>query len=235
MSKKSHSSTEEIINEDIRFRKLIENSFSGITLLNEDFQTVYRSPSAERIVGWNQVTRAEQTMALLTHPNDRERVGKVLQEVLSRPNVPTSCTFRGLHYAGHYIWLQCTFTNMFHEPDINAIVCNFLDVTEHKLDQEKIDRQNKQLQSVLENITDGFIVLDQNMCYTYANHQYGKILKVAPDSLIGRNIWEVFPDKVDSAAYHAIQTAFKQQKYFCNEGFYAPLNLWQENRQTPAI
>ena len=35
--------------DDIHFRKLIENSYEGITLLDKDLQIIYRSPSAEHV------------------------------------------------------------------------------------------------------------------------------------------------------------------------------------------
>lgn len=348
----------QIMGNDVTFRKLIENSFSGITLLNKDLQTVYRSPSAERIVGWSTADRIKKTTAELTHPADREMVTRLLQEVMICPNIPKTCTFRSRHFAGHFIWLQCTFTNMFREPDINAIVCNFLDVTEHKLSQEKIieserftktiadnlpamiaywtaglrclfankpllewfektpeemvgihkqdlmseeeylqyqpyiqhvlkgepqsfertffkingkmiythtqyvpdiqdgivkgfyslihdysevrsaelelRKKTAQIEDLLENITDGFIALDENRCYTYANQHTGKMLEKDPVSLIGQSIWKLFPDAVGSATYQAIETAYLEKKYVCNEDYYEPLNLWQENRIYPS-
>ena len=42
---------------DVRFRKLIENNYSGITLLNANFEITYRSPSSERITGWTTENR----------------------------------------------------------------------------------------------------------------------------------------------------------------------------------
>src|SRR5476649_2214854 len=118
---------ESLIGDNNTFKKLIENSFSGITLLNKELQTIYRSPSAERINGWTTINRMKNTLENMIHPDDREMVSKLLGEVFNNPDVPKTCTFRAKHFAGHFIWLQCSFINMFHEPDVNAIVCNFID------------------------------------------------------------------------------------------------------------
>src|ERR1700754_3082806 len=115
----STSDNSRSINDDITFRKLVENSNSGITLLNKNFQTIYRSPSAERISGWDTASRMKNSIEDLTHPSDVDMVNQLLREVLLSSNIPKTCSFRSKHFKGHYIWLECTFTNMFHEPDVN--------------------------------------------------------------------------------------------------------------------
>lgn len=146
------TATNRIISNDTIFRKLSENSFSGITLLDKDFQTVYLSPSAERIVGWSVADRMKNTIDKLTHPADLKMVKQSLQEVLITPNLPKICTFRSKHFNGHFIWLQCSFTNMFHDRDVNAIVCNFVDVTVCKQSQEKIIESERFTKTITDNL-----------------------------------------------------------------------------------
>ncbi|MBW4891741.1 PAS domain S-box protein [Mucilaginibacter sp. HMF5004] len=222
------------IDSDARFRKLIENSFSGITLLNRDLDIIYRSPSAERINGWNMAERVKNTTKDLTHPDDREQLILLLNEVLDSPGLSKTGCFRSLHFSGHYIWLECVYTNMFNEPEINAIVCNFIDVTERKLAEIEVQKKTSQVQYLLESITDGFASLDENLCYTYVNTAIENMVGMKSENLIGRNIWEIFPDAVGSATYHAIQKAFTEKIYVSNEDHYEPLNLWQENRIYPS-
>ena len=347
---------------NISFRKLIENSYSGISLLDKDFKVVYRSLSAERIGGWSTSNLPESSLDELIHPNDRDKVRLLLNDVLKSPGAPMPCIFRSSHVDGRYIWLDCVFTNFLSEPNINAIVCNFIDVTgrrnadnllqqtinelsaykyaldesaivaitdqkgiiqhvndnfckiskyskkelighdhriinssyhdkafikklwttiaggkiwkgelknkakdgsfywvdttivpfinekgkpyqyiairsditERKLAELEIRKKTTQIESLLNNILDGFIALDENLCYTYANKQIGKLLGMAPESLIGRYIWDVFPDLVGSEIYENIERANTEKINLNNEDFYAPLNTWQENRIYPA-
>jgi PAS domain S-box-containing protein len=224
----------QIIGDNILFKKLIENSYTGITLFDDKFNIIYRSPSAEHINGWDTKDRIKNTIPELTHPSDKGMVDHLLQKVLANPDHPMTCTFRSLHANGSYIWLECTFTNNLNDDDINAIICNFRDITERKHAELELERKNEQLQNLIGSITDGFIALDENMCYTYVNDQMGKMLGHEPKSLLGKNIWEVFPDAVGSATYDAIQTVYREKKYVCNEDYYPLLNLWQENRVYPS-
>jgi len=134
---------------------------------------------------------------------------------------------------------QKIFTDTQYLPDkedgkIKGFYSLIYDITTVKLAEEEINKKTAQIEDLLENITDGFFALDENLCYTYANKKLGEIIGASPGSLIGKNIWELFPDAVGSATHNAIQTAFTERKYVCNEDYYAPLNLWQENRVYPS-
>src|SRR3982750_4517488 len=88
---------------DIRFRKLIENSYEGITLLDKDLNVIYRSPSAERIAGWNTEERTKSSIQDLIHPDDVSGVQDIVQHVVLHPSEFKTCTFRVLHAAGNFI------------------------------------------------------------------------------------------------------------------------------------
>jgi PAS domain S-box-containing protein len=107
------------------------------------------------------------------------------------------------------------------------------DLTKVRLAEAEVKKKTEQLEDLLENINDGFIALDKNLNYTYANKQISEMLGLSAESLIGRNIWELFPDAVGSATYNAVNTALKEKKYVCNEDYYEPLDLYQENRVYP--
>nr|MBC7614359.1 PAS domain S-box protein [Pseudopedobacter sp.] len=218
----------------VAFQKLIEHSIWGITLLDEKFNATYSSPSAERINGWDKNVRLEDPNAIIIHPDDLEAVNALMNRVAHIPGLTETCTFRSKHFNGNYIWLQCSFTNMLEELNIKSIVCNFIDVSEQKSSDFKLTLQTEQITELLETMTDGFISLDENLCYTYANEKALKMANKTREDLIGRYIWDVVPDAIGSATYQAIQTAFIEKKYVCNEDFYAPLQLWQENRVYPS-
>jgi|GEM_PF-5253367 len=88
-------------------------------------------------------------------------------------------------------------------------------------------------ETMLDRISDGLLSLDTDLRYTFANKRIGEITGKDPESLIGRYIWDVFPEVVNSATYHAIQRAIAEQKYCCITDYFAPLDLWQENHIYP--
>ena len=112
------------------FRQIAEHSYSGISLIDTDLKFIYRNPSAKRITGFSDSERVNATIETMAHPDERGKLKKILAEVTSEPGVSRSFNFRAKHAKGHYIRLECVFTNLLHLPDIMAMVLNFRDVTQ---------------------------------------------------------------------------------------------------------
>ncbi|MDB5115226.1 MAG: hypothetical protein JWQ79_718, partial [Mucilaginibacter sp.] len=74
LEKRVKENTEKIIANELRFRKLIENSYDGIILFDKDLEVIYRSLSSERINGWSNEERAGHEIDDLIHPDDRSMV-----------------------------------------------------------------------------------------------------------------------------------------------------------------
>ena len=95
-------------------------------------------------------------------------------------------------------------------------------------------KSKNSVEEILLRIDDGFISLDKNWCYTYINKAAGELIHQNPESLIGKNVWEVFPSAVGSDTYNIFHTVMADKQYQWNEDYYEPLDLWQENHVYPA-
>ena len=87
---------------------------------------------------------------------------------------------------------------------------------------------------IFDRISDGFIALDSNYCYTYANKKIGQLTGLDPEWLVGKCVWDVFPDAVGTETYKSFEKAMKEQCYVVSTDHYPPLNLWQENHIYPS-
>ncbi|MBD2492500.1 PAS domain S-box protein [Aulosira sp. FACHB-615] len=90
------------------------------------------------------------------------------------------------------------------------------------------------LVNLLETVTDAFVALDENWCYTYVNQRAGQIFNRRPEDLIGKNIWEEFPEGVGQKFYDAYYQAVSEQKVIEIEEYYPPWDRWFENRIYPS-
>ena len=68
------------------------------------------------------------------------------------------------------------------------------------------------LAELLESITDAFVAIDDQWRYVYVNERAAQILGRPAQWLVGRCIWEVFPELVGSRSYLAYREAFAQQQ-----------------------
>lgn len=224
--------TQEIFDTNKRFQSLVENDYTVTFMVDKNFNSIYRSPSAKSIFGWPEEDRIP--IEELMHPDEKSMYRKVIHEVMLNPGKPIGYTFRGRHKDGHYVWMDSVAVNRLHEPGIEAIVINMHDITEKKKSEEANRHNEEKYRLLIERISDGFIALDKDFKYTYANKKIGEITGIDPEYLIGKMVWDVFPDAVGSETYKAFHLALQEQKYIYNVDYYEQLDLWQENHIYPS-
>jgi len=82
---------------------------------------------------------------------------------------------------------------------------------------------------VFERVTDAFLALDKDWKYTYLNSKAEELHGFSASELIGKNIWEVFPDAVSEPFYHSLHKAMETQQPMRVELFYSTRNKWFED------
>lgn len=70
---------------------------------------------------------------------------------------------------------------------------------------------NKRLNSVIESITDGFFVLNKDWEYTYINQHHFLPGGNTADEVLGKRIWDVFPETVDTIIYTEFHRAMNDR------------------------
>jgi PAS domain S-box-containing protein len=86
--------------------------------------------------------------------------------------------------------------------------------------------------TVLETISDGFISLDGNWTLAYVNKAAREML--GAKAIVGRNLWDIFPDMVGTTLEEAYNYAYRDRVAVELEHFYKPWGRWFEVRIYPA-
>ena len=86
---------------------------------------------------------------------------------------------------------------------------------------------------VLDRITDGVFVLDRDWTCVFMNEAGGRLVGHHPAHLIGRNIWEAFPDAVGSIFEQRYRWALDHQEVVEFEEYFVPLDKWLSVRVFP--
>jgi PAS domain S-box-containing protein len=89
------------------------------------------------------------------------------------------------------------------------------------------------LQEVLSTLRDGFFVLDHNWRYLYVNDRQLEIIGMQREAVIGKNIWDFFPDFVGTEFYDHLHHVMREQTPVQFEYHYMAWNRWFENRVYP--
>ena len=117
------------------------------------------------------------------------------------------------------------------EPHILSISRN---ITDRKKAQDAVKKTSQQLITTFESMADAFVSLDTEWNYTYMNKIAGVIFNRVPENMVGKNIWEEFPEGVGQPFHLAYEKAMKSQKPEYLIEYYPPYNKWFENRIYPS-
>lgn len=195
ITQKKHAE-EGIRQSEHRFRSLIENSYDIVSISDENFRPVYRSPASVRITGWTNEDRDKDSTGAVgqTHPDDLQRLRDIMKKVLDNPEVSFSISFRTRHKDGHYIFLEGLITNMLHHDAIKGIVSNFRDVTETRTAEEKIKESEKIYKTIASSIPGSVICLiDRDYRYFLVEGDMLESLGYSKEKLLGNKVEDVIP------------------------------------------
>jgi len=95
--------------------------------------------------------------------------------------------------------------------------------------REVVHLAEKKIYTFLNRISDGFISLDANWNYIYANENAGKSSGMKSKDLVGNNIWKLFPQLVDEPIYKAYKEAMATQEFNHFEDYYEPFDTYFEH------
>jgi two-component system cell cycle sensor histidine kinase/response regulator CckA len=125
-----------------RFRALVQHTSDMITVLDANGLVTYTSPSADRILGWEDGEYLGRSTFGLLHPDDRERVRQVFAQAISRPGSTPPVHSRLRHKNGQYRLLESIGTNLLDDAAVRGFVINSRDTTERKqLEDELLQSQ----------------------------------------------------------------------------------------------
>ena len=130
---------------ELLYRAVVENSIDLVMLFDKDGHIKYRSPSVSKVTGVSDEERAHQGFSYF-HPDDLEFVKNNWAALKATTGVTFTRVLRVRHKDGHYLYIECSVTNLLAVDGINAIVFNGRDITERKMAEEQIQALNETLE-----------------------------------------------------------------------------------------
>lgn len=152
-----------------------------------------------------------------------------------RYDIPSHETSDG--FIERYWRLYCTPV-LDNEQNVSKIICSVEDVTEKifqdRLMRASLDSTRVLMDNILSSISDGFVALDKNWRYSYINEKAAAIIADnKKKDLLGKNIWEQFPESVHQPIYENCHNVMHKRIPVVMQEYYAPWDKWFENRIYP--
>ncbi len=102
----------------------------------------------------------------------------------------------------------------------------FQDISEQKAAEAHAHALETQLSTTMESITDGFYLMDKDWKFTFLNEPAERMLKRRRQDLLGKNIWQEFPETAGTNIEREYRLTVEEQRTTHFEAFYLPLKTW---------
>lgn len=109
----------------------------------------------------------------------------------------------------------------------------FQDIDNQKRSELEARRLAQRLEATLESITESFFTVDRDWRFTYVNGEAARWLGRSSQDLLGKNIWEEYPEVVGTGFHDCYQRAMHEQVAVSYEDFYPPMGKWFNLRAYP--
>lgn len=99
--------------------------------------------------------------------------------------------------------------------------------------RDALQDSNERTESILESITDGFVVISREGRFTYLNKRAEELLQTDRHRLLGSDVWALFEQQLAEDALEEIREVARRRQPTEMEVFYASRDLWLEVRAYP--
>ena len=168
------------------------------------------------------------------HPDDRDRTRTAIETSIGNHS-DYDIEYRALDPSGQVRWIRAIgrgFYNSAGEPiRFDGIT---VDISHQKQVEQDLADARQQVVDTLERLSDGFAAINRDWVYTYMNSAGATLTGKTPAEMIGKSVFELFPDFAASTFYTALNLALTKQQFVELEDFYAPLGMWIVVRAFPS-
>ncbi|MCJ7743762.1 MAG: PAS domain S-box protein, partial [Dehalococcoidales bacterium] len=170
------------------YHTLADSSPVGVYIL-QDGKFVFTNPAFQEATGFTDDDLLGRDAPWIVHPEDRQRVMKnAIEMVKGKRFQPYE--FRFITKSGETKWALERTASITYQGR-RASLANFLDVTESKQAQERIERAAEEWRTTFDSITDFISIHDKDNRLVRMNKALADAFKTTPKELIGKVCHEV--------------------------------------------
>ncbi|MBW4526386.1 MAG: PAS domain S-box protein [Phormidium tanganyikae FI6-MK23] len=247
---------ESLKNSEQRYRSVVEAMHEAVLMLNADGVIETCNASAAQIL--------ECTVDELVDRNLLDLDWKAIHEdgspfnpqefpglITAKTGIPCSEVVLGLCKPEKQItWISINSQPLFQTGQIlpYAVVVSFSDISLRRwieeerhqlLEREQTARAEselarEQITQVLQSITDGFVAFDRSARFTYVNHEAANTLGKPARDLLGKVLWQKFPDFAETSFGQLYRRALAESVPLELVDYYEPCQRWYSVRAYPS-
>ena len=151
---------------------LLESAHDGITLVDKFGKVSFVAKSVEKITGYTREELIGADPSSFVHPDDLPELVSVVASIKDDFGKRAETVYRARHKEGHWMMIKATITNLFHVPEVDAIVFNYEDITEQHNTRQRMEFDRRNLDALINSTNDLMWSVDNNLRLITANKAY---------------------------------------------------------------
>lgn len=166
----------------------------------------------------------------LLHPDDREWAVAFCSTATNEGR-DHEFLYRARAADGRILWLK-DVVRVVAAPDGTPSLLRgvMVDITR----EVEADQARARVVDMIERVTDAFFALDRDWRFSYVNGEAERVLYRKRADLIGRSVWEEFPEAVGTSFWTNYQEAMQSGETRSFVEYYPPLDKWFDVRAYPS-
>ncbi|MDG2433402.1 PAS domain-containing protein, partial [Flavobacterium sp.] len=199
-----------------------------MSLLNQTDNQMYWSPMIKKILDVDE--DYYQTMESGIHfctPKSKQKIENAFEKLIME-GIDFDVNVKTISAKGRKKWVRCIGKSEVVNNIRTRIYGSLQDINESKIAEKKFKKLYREKNNILESIDDAFISIDKKWRVMYWNEHATKIFGINKEVIIGKQLWEEFPDLVKTKIYRQFNkvVALKKPSYF--EIYYKKVDFWLE-------
>lgn len=210
---------------ELRISEILGSISDAFYAMDKDWKFTYFNSEAERLL----------------QREEKEVIGKKIWDIF--PSAVNTKLYEAYHnitqnlvyqtfeylYLGDDRWYEVSAY-----PSAGGLSVYFRNIDDRKAAAEKLQKAFEEKNSILESIGDAFFAVDNNWIVTYWNKEAELVLDRKKELIVGKHLWEEYPDAIDSDFYRKYHKAIETRQATYFESHYPTLNIWVEVSAYPA-
>ncbi|MBF2076783.1 MAG: PAS domain S-box protein [Synechococcales cyanobacterium C42_A2020_086] len=228
-----------------QFELVCNNATLALFIMDERQHCIYMNPAAEILTGYTLPETQGRPLHDVIHHTRPDGRPYPLSECPIDRAFPQNNQEKGedvfIHKSGYFYPVAYTASPIREGDRVIGTVIEVRDITQEKAAAQReqtlrleAEAAQQRVETILSSIHDGFYVLDRDWQFTYVNDRYCDMVGMSRSQLLGQNIWQLFPEAVETEAYHRFQQAMTAQTPVQFDYFYTPWQCWHDHRIYPS-
>jgi PAS domain S-box-containing protein len=139
------------------------HSLEGVMLIDQKMQVIFLNLSATALIGYQIINNQQINLLSIRTQESAQQLQSVLDEIYAAPAQAKKIKLQILHLTGNEVSLDCTFTNLLQDDDVQAITVHFVAApaveTIKTLAEDQLHKM-AWFESVVTNIKDAVVITE---------------------------------------------------------------------------